>query len=680
MRQPKLRDGLIVRKVAEGDDVAFTVCDILRNKYFRIDPVTRLVAVHLDGKTPLSEVSRICQEQMPYTDLSLSTVEEAVQDLDAIGLLEDPYQKNILLLERARAQRPRIAEFFRNMLLWQVGMWDPDAFLDRTHKWVAWLFEPLPALIATIGFFASAVLVYLERDRLDFDLGRLMGFDGSGGSGVLWFWTIFIVIGFLHESGHAHACKHFGGRVHRMGAMLMYFSPCFFVDVSTSMLFENRWHRIWVAMGGIYVEVIVTILAAIVWYVTPTDLLLNDVAYRVMVVGFIIGVLVNLNPLIKLDGYYVVSDLLQISELRERSMAYWKDLFRKHVLRKPMHEPVHGVRRRRAYATYGGIAILYTASILLAFFIWLHSILVASMAETGFLLSMAAMVLFLRKPVGDALARAGTSALPRRRILIGAAAGLALLLVLAQFIRTPAHVVADARIAGGRREVVRARESGVVLAMLVREGDRVQPHQVVAVVANDSLEAAWERVRAQSEEASLALAGAVESHDAATYSAARERHGAALAGETDLRRATAGLAVSVQQGGAVVTPRLQDWVGTFVEAGDTLLALEAVDSLQVQASILEHDVGLLEPGQRFEARFRVDPGRLVTGRVLRLDPGPRASRGLPQRYRMIGTLDEAPRGLALGSTGRVRVDVGRWNLYERLVRFWARIVRADFWI
>jgi putative peptide zinc metalloprotease protein len=679
-RYPQLRDGLIIRKVAEGDDVAYTVCDIPRNQYFRIDPVTRLVAIHLDPTRPLAEVSRICQEQMPFTDLSLPVVEEAVADLGAIGLLEDPYEKNILLLERARAHRPKLAEFFRNMLLWQVGIWDPDRFLDRTHRWVAWLFEPLPALLATIAFFVSAVLVYLQRDHLDLDVAHLMGFGGAGGAGVLWFWIIFIVIGFLHESWHAHACKHFGGEVHRMGFMLMYFTPCFFVDVSTSMLFENRWHKIWVAMGGIYVEVIITVLATAVWTVTPPDLLVNDVAYRVMIVGFVIGVLVNLNPLIKLDGYYVLSDLLQISELRERSMAYWKGLVRKIVLRRPMEEAVRGIRRRRAYVTYGGVAMLYTVAIIFAFFVWLHATLVSSMAETGFLLSMAAVFAFARKPIGRLFRRARGNGPPRLRDALRWGLGVALLLVVAQFIRTPARVSADARVVGARREVVRAREPGRVLSVLVREGDAVQPHQVVAILSNDSLDAAWQRARSRTEETRLELAGAVESRQPSEYRGAGERRAAALGEEASLRRAEAGLALWVQGGGRVTTPRLQDWVGTYVEPGDTILVVEGTDDLSLECLIPERDVGLVDPGQRFEARLRVDPGRRLVGRIQRVFPVPGTGPRGERLYRAVGRLDEVPGGLSLGETGRVRIDVGSWNFYERLARFWARAVRADFWI
>jgi putative peptide zinc metalloprotease protein len=680
IRAPKLRDGLIIRKVAEGDDVAYTVCDIPRNQYFRIDAVTRLVAIHLDGTTPLIEVSRICQEQMPFTDISPSVVEESVADLEAIGILDDPYRKNILLLERARTHRPKIAEFFRNMLLWQVGVWDPDRFLDRTHRWVAWLFEPLPALISTIAFFIAAILVYLQRDHLDLDVAHLMGFGGVGGAGVLWFWIIFIVIGFLHESWHAHACKHFGGEVHRMGFMLLYFTPCFFVDVSTSMLFENRWHRIWVAMGGIYIEVIITVLATVVWTVTPTDLLVNDIAYRVMIVGFIVGVLFNLNPLIELDGYYVISDLLNIAELRKRSMAYWKGLLRKIILRKPMREPVRGIRRRRAYLAYGGVAILYTVTIIFVFFAWLHEFLVSTFAETGFLLSLAAIAAFTHKPLGRGFRRLWGNGPPSVRAAILSGLGIALLLVVARFVYTPAHVMAEARIAGARREIVRAREPGRVVSVLVREGDRVHPHQVVALLSNDSLGAAWQRARNQSEESRLALAGAVESRVASDYQGARERHDVALAEEVSIRRAGAGLALSVGEGGLVVTPRLQDWVGSYVEAGDTILVVEGTGDLIIECLIPERDVGLVDPGEQFEARLRMHPGRRLTGRILRVYPVPGTGPYRTRVYRAVGRLDQPAADLVLGATGRVRIDVGRWNIYERVARFFARAVRADFWI
>ena len=151
------------------------------------------------------------------------------------------------------------------MLLWHVGVWDPDKFLDKTIDRVRWIFHPALAWAVTLGLLWNVWLVFVNRNELNFEPGHLMGI-GSGDTalqGILVLLAILFVVGAVHEFGHAYACKHFGGEVHRMGFMLMYFSPCFFVDVSHSMLFENRWHRIWVAMAGIYFESFITIAAAI---------------------------------------------------------------------------------------------------------------------------------------------------------------------------------------------------------------------------------------------------------------------------------------------------------------------------------------------------------------------------------------------------------------------------------
>jgi multidrug resistance efflux pump len=188
------------------------------------------------------------------------------------------------------------------------------------------------------------------------------------------------------------------------------------------------------------------------------------------------------------------------------------------------------------------------------------------------------------------------------------------------------------------------------------------------------------RVRNRSEESRLALAGAVESRTPADYQGAQERRGAAAAEEISLQRASAGLALSVGEGGRVVTPRLQDWVGSFVEAGDTLMVVEGTDSLLIECLIPERDVGLVDPGMRFEARLRMDPGRRLTGRIVRVLPVPGTGPYQTRVYHALGSLDGSADRLVLGSTARVRVEVGSWNIYERVARFFARAVRMDFWI
>ncbi|HET9253521.1 MAG TPA: HlyD family efflux transporter periplasmic adaptor subunit [Candidatus Eisenbacteria bacterium] len=680
---PKLRDGLVIRKVAEGDDVAYTVCDAARNQYFRIDPYTRLVAAHLDGRRSLAEVSRLCQDEMPHNDLSLPVVEEAVHDLDAIGLLEDPYRKNLLLLERAKASRPRLMDFFHNMLNWQVGIWDPDPFLNRTVDRVRWLFHPALALAVTAGLLWSLWLVFVNRHRVSFDPTHLLGI-GDGGSalgGILMLLLILTVVGAVHEFGHAYACKHFGGPVHRMGFMLMYFGPCFFVDVSHSMLFENRWHRIWVAMGGIYFESFITIIAAVLWAVTPPELYLNDLSYRVMMMGLVMGVLLNLNPLLKFDGYYVLSDLLQISQLREQALPYVRNVVKGWFRRDAAPtERVVGIRRRRAYLIYGLLTFAYSYVVIVCFFEWLRVTLVGAWAETGFFLTACMVALFVRKPVTNGVMKAAEAARRPTPRFLPWAIGIAAILVLALFVRTPAHVSAEARYTSSEREAIRAEEPGRVAAVLVREGDRVFPLQAVAVLENDSVVAAWQGALVRSRESAMALGQAMDRSDPALYRTADAQGRAALAVEGRLSEARSRLVLAARAGGIVVTARTEELLGERLDPGDTLLVLSNEERYEVECDVRETDVGWVEAGGKVELRMRGNPGRKLEGTVERVYSVPRRGPEGRARFRAVVRLTEPAPDLRLGETGIARIEIGNQNVYERIGNVWARLVRADFWL
>jgi len=682
-RNPKLRKDLVIRKVAEGDDVAFTVCDAARNKYFRIDPYTRLVASFLDGERTLAEVSRLCHEAMPFNDFSLPVIEEAVQDLSAIGLLEDPYQKNLLLLERARSSRPRLADFLRNMLVWQVGVWDPDAFLDRTMGRVRWLFQPWLALAAGFGLFWCLWLVFVSRDQVSFDPAYLLfGRGGSAVQSIAFLFVVILVVGAVHEMGHAYACKNFGVPVHRMGFMLMYFSPCFFCDASHSMLIENRWHRIWVAMGGIYFESFITTSAGLAWWMTSPDNPAHDLAYRVMMLGLLTGVVVNLNPLLKFDGYYVLSDLLQISELRERSLRYVRDLIARPFRASPSPtERIVGLRRRRAYLFYGLVTLVYSYTVLVCFFDWLRITLIGAWSQTGFLIFACMVGVFIRKPVARAASQATAVARRPNRTWFLWGAVAAVVLVAALLIRTPGVVDANAHCVSAGREYVRAYGPGRVAAVLVREGDRVLPQQVVAILENDSVGAALQQAQGMARQGGLDAAGAQRGADPAIYREALDRQNAAVAQEAMLGEQRSRLALASRAGGIVLTPRPADRVGARLEEGDTLLVLAPDGPPEVECDLNERDVGDVRTGLPVTIRLQSDPGRKLRGRIVRVYAIPAEEDSLGKaRFKALARLDRAPGGLRLGESGLAHIEVGHWNAYERARRAWTRFVREDLWL
>ena len=130
----------------------------------------------------------------------------------------------------------------------------------------------------------------------------------------------------LHELGHALACRRFGGECHEIGPMLLMFAPCLYCDVSDSWMFTSRWQRMAVAAAGIYVELALAAAATFFWWWSEPGLA-SALALDIMLVCSVGTVLFNGNPLLRYDGYYILSDLVEIPNLAEQAATAWRDFW-----------------------------------------------------------------------------------------------------------------------------------------------------------------------------------------------------------------------------------------------------------------------------------------------------------------------------------------------------------------
>ena len=140
------------------------------------------------------------------------------------------------------------------------------------------------------------------------------------------------IVKVLHEFGHGLSCKKFGGECHEIGFMLLVFTPCLYCNVSDSWMLPNKWKRVWIGAAGIYVEMILASIAAFVWYFTEQGTTINDLCLNMMFLNVVSTVLVNGNPLLRFDGYYILMDALEIPNLRQKSTEVLKRWVPKDVL------------------------------------------------------------------------------------------------------------------------------------------------------------------------------------------------------------------------------------------------------------------------------------------------------------------------------------------------------------
>ena len=122
----------------------------------------------------------------------------------------------------------------------------------------------------------------------------------------------------MHEFGHGLSCKHFGGECHEIGVMLLVFTPCLYCNVSDSWMLPNKWHRAAIGAAGMYVELVLASIATFVWWFSQPGPF-NYICLSVMFICSVSTVMFNANPLLRYDGYYILSDFLEIPNLRQKA-------------------------------------------------------------------------------------------------------------------------------------------------------------------------------------------------------------------------------------------------------------------------------------------------------------------------------------------------------------------------
>ena len=321
------------------------VKDPVSGEFFRLGAAELFIAQQLDGATELEEVRRRASERFG-APLDENTLTAFIQNLDRRGLLERPGR---------HARRPK--RIRGTWLYLRVPLLNPTRLLDWLQRRTRWCFtRRFLVASAAVILFAAATLAS-NWSVFAADLPRLYQLSSLPTVLVV----MFLLIG-AHEFGHGLTCRHFGGEVREMGFLFMYFAPGLYCNVSDAWLFTDKAKRMWVGFGGPFVELFLWALAVLVWRITETATLPNYLALIVMA-GSGVKTLLNFNPLIKLDGYYLLSDYVDLPNLRRKSFRYVGEVIKAVTGWLDAPSPVPP-REQRILLTYGVLATVYSFSLL----------------------------------------------------------------------------------------------------------------------------------------------------------------------------------------------------------------------------------------------------------------------------------------------------------------------------
>ena len=231
---------------------------------------------------------------------------------------DSPGQGEQLLLRRQDQRRKQRYQTLLGVLAIRFRGINPRALLDWLYPKFRWLFSPLCVAASLLLALAAVLLVAVEFQTF---LARLPDFRTIlAASNLPWLLVALAVTKILHELGHALACRHFGGDCHEIGVMLLVFTPCLYCNVSDSWMLPSKWQRMAIAAAGMYVELILATVCTFLWWFSEPGIF-NSLCLNTMLVCSIGTVLLNGNPLLRYDGYFILADLIDVPNLSASATA-----------------------------------------------------------------------------------------------------------------------------------------------------------------------------------------------------------------------------------------------------------------------------------------------------------------------------------------------------------------------
>jgi multidrug resistance efflux pump len=308
----------------------------------------------------------------------------------------------------------------------------------------------------------------------------------------------------LHEFAHGLTCKHFGGHVREIGFMLIYFQPAFYCNVSEAWLFPEKSKRMWVTFAGGYFEVFLWAVATLIWRISDPSTSLNHFVLVVSATSAF-KMFFNMNPLIKLDGYYLLSDWLEVPNLRQKAYNYLMSRIRRLAGVKTDQMTDDGNGKKWVLLVYAVLSTVYIYWLLSRIGLWFGNYMVSHYQGLGFIVFTAALGIFFRKPLGNAITPVTSGLqsrtpiklrLPRPVKWIFWTGCIASALI---FIRTELKVSGSFTVLPLHNADVRSDVSGTIAGFYADEGDNIEKGKPLAQLSNRDYHADMNKTRAEIE-------------------------------------------------------------------------------------------------------------------------------------------------------------------------------------
>ncbi|MCA9092479.1 MAG: HlyD family efflux transporter periplasmic adaptor subunit [Planctomycetaceae bacterium] len=496
------RPDLVIKRIQYMGATSVVVKDPVALKYFRFQPEQFAILQLLDGVRNLEEIRDEFHLAFPTVRITVPDVQNLVTDFHRSGLVYSNRtgQGSVLVKKNREEKRKKFFKALMNLLYIRLPGWDPERTLRVIYPWFKWMYSRWGVTICMLFVLSSWIVVGVQFQEFQSRLPKFQQFFGW--PNLMYLWAVLAVSKVIHEFGHGLTCKHFQGECHEMGVLFLCLSPCLYCDVSDSWLLENKWQRIWIAAAGMYIEVILSAFAIWGWWYSREGLF-HYLCLNLFFVSTFSTVVFNANPLMRYDGYYMLSDWLEIPNLRPKADKLLSEKFGWYCLGiEPRPDPFMPQTGQGWFVTFAIAAWLYRwivmYSILLFFYTFLKPYELQSIGIALAFFSLVSMFGALFYKVYKMVKTPRVDPLSRPKMIISFAI-FAAVVVGIMMIPIPWNLEAPLMVEPQAVKHVYAPVGGSIVNVLVKPGQKVVAGDLLVVLRDKELEAQLKSLESQLE-------------------------------------------------------------------------------------------------------------------------------------------------------------------------------------
>jgi len=633
---PTLRDDLVITFYL-GDNDGYVIEDPLRNTFFRIGQREYRFLCQLSSGCDLKKLPvELPEEQNRECEITQVEAQTILNWLASRQLLQNqnPETMQAIELQELSAKKKNLLARL-NLISFKVPLFNPDPLLIRVMPWLGWLAGPWAFVFWLFFGVVSLGTLFVHWNSF---IAQTAGFFSL--SNVFLLGIVWILLKLVHELFHALVCNRYGGQVNEMGILFILFIPLTYVNATSSWGFSSRWQRIHVAVAGMYAELFIAWLAILYW-ASHGNTVGGLIAYNIVFVAGVSSILFNANPLMRFDGYYVLSDLVQVPNLYFHGIAAVRRYASKFWL---------GVDQMEAEHSHSTFVLIYGWCVYLWRILVLFSLGYAAsgmLGGWGLLITIAAAMGWVFQPLLAFIKRIPIYRSQNPAILSYFFIRFTCFVFIVGFllfgvnwhrtITIPAVVLFDEQLS------VKALAEGFVNQLLVQEGTIVEPGMLLLKLENKELESSYSEIVIEFEILDLKRRQAITNNKYSDLQMLDAQRDVLKEKQQNLDQDRQGLEIRAQSHGKLVGRDLKSLLGTWVHKGQELFQVVSPQNKHLVARSF-----LGREGEEVQVDMRSMGGGLFPGYIDRISPT--ASRELPHLSMAAyygGPFDVKPNGVGV---------------------------------